>query len=104
MLQSGQGRLRFFQVLIVIVLVAMAIGIFLPGIYHVRDGYGARGLCQNRLRQIALATANFANAYNDHLPAYVSSVQELPSDYSSIQVTLLPFIENQNLLTSMQRD
>lgn len=85
------------ELLVVIAIIGILLGMLLPNIRSVR-GAARRTQCQNNLRQIALANVNYESAHM-HFPACtgVESFGVGSSDRMSGFVTILPFIEQNNL-------
>jgi prepilin-type processing-associated H-X9-DG protein len=97
------------ELLIVIAIIAILIGLLLPGVQRVREA-AARLQCANHLKQIGLAAHVFHDTYNQFPtggtsyldpPTYVSGVPAgLPAQNAGWPFQLLPFIDQENL----QRD
>ena len=97
------------ELLIVIAIIAILIGLLLPGVQRVREA-AARIQCANHLKQIGLATHVFHDAYDRfptggsywyEPPTYVAGVPAgLPAQNAGWAFQLLPFIDQDNL----QRD
>jgi type II secretory pathway pseudopilin PulG len=90
--------------LVVIAIIAILIGLLLPAVQKVREA-AARTRSQNNLKQIALATHNFNDAYQGKLPALTDVGNGAPSGYglASIFFNILPYIEQDNVYKIYQQ-
>jgi type II secretory pathway pseudopilin PulG len=83
-----------FQLLIVLAILLILLALLLPAVQKVREA-AARSQSMNNLKQIALATINYADTYNGDLP------QGIDAKGFSAATYILPFLEQQNLFQTI---
>jgi prepilin-type processing-associated H-X9-DG protein len=100
---SKRQGLTLIELLVIIAILAILIGLLLPAIERVRTA-SARMACQNNMRQIGLALANYSDKHESLLPAgtIVDSAAE-PKQRLSFLVHLLPYIEQEGVYKKIDR-
>jgi prepilin-type N-terminal cleavage/methylation domain-containing protein len=93
------------ELLVVIAIIAVLIGLLLPAVMQIREA-AARAESMNNMKQIALATHQYASAFGQ-LPFLDGKGTSHPPGVppgSSVFATLLPYIEQGNVLRQQQND
>jgi prepilin-type N-terminal cleavage/methylation domain-containing protein len=86
------------ELLVVIGIIAVLIGLLLPAVQKVREA-AIRMACWNNLKQIALATHQYADIHDGALPDCTGTPDEKGS-LRSAHITLLPYVDQGNLYRS----
>jgi prepilin-type N-terminal cleavage/methylation domain-containing protein len=96
MRNSRRVGFTLIELLVVIAIIAVLISLLLPAVQKVRDA-ASRIQCQNNLKQIALATNNYADSNQQQLP----SVADPQGTFlRSLLYFILPYLEQDNLYNS----
>lgn len=101
--QSLQGTAAFtlVELLVVIAIIGILVALLLPAIQAAREA-ARRMACQNKIRQVAVATHNYENVHKGLPPAlmYFGANDQRNSKWSA-QARLLPYLEEENLESSI---
>jgi prepilin-type N-terminal cleavage/methylation domain-containing protein len=99
---SRRSGFTLIELLVVIAIIAVLIGLLLPAIQKVRDS-AYRIQSMNNLKQIGMATQNFADTYGGKLPALTGGPTFWPNRSDSLFIGLMPFIEQGNVYAAYNR-
>src|SRR5579875_1532488 len=104
-IMQRREAMTLLELLVVIALIAVLIALLLPAVMQIRE-VAARAESMNKVKQIALATHNYASAF-DRLPfldatGRSQSPHVLPGP--SVFATLLPYLEQGNAQSQVQKD
>lgn len=91
--------LTLVELLVVIAIMAVLIALLLPAVQKVREST-LRIQSMNNLKQIGLATQNFANADNGFLPSITGYNFNTKTIDFSMFVSIMPYIDQGNLYAS----
>ncbi len=95
------------ELLVVIAIIAILIGLLLPAVQKVREA-AARSTCQNNMKQLGLAAANYESSYSKLPPSLIVELGAAPGspgspgfpypgNVHSWAPNLLPYIEQENI-------
>jgi prepilin-type N-terminal cleavage/methylation domain-containing protein len=94
MVSSSRWRRRGFtlvELLVVLAIIALLMGLLLPAVQAVREAAN-RTVCANNLKQIGLASLNYADTHENLLPP--SFVREKGASW---MVLIMPYLEQDTL-------
>jgi prepilin-type N-terminal cleavage/methylation domain-containing protein len=99
LLPSPRARaFTLIELLVSLAVIAVLLGVLLPAVQRVREA-AARIQSMNNLKQIALATTNYADTYAGRLPPLTDVTPGIPQGTAlkSLFYLLLPYVEQDNV-------
>lgn len=91
-----KGGISLTELLVVLAIIAILLLLLLPAVQQAREA-ARRMQCQNNLKQLGLALHNYHDVYRVLPPGHRFKPGSPPDAVSTPNVSLLPFLEQQNL-------
>jgi prepilin-type N-terminal cleavage/methylation domain-containing protein len=90
--------MTLLELLVVIAIIGVLLGLLLPAVQKAREA-ALRAQSLNNLRQIIMATHNFASDHEGRLPTIDGSPGS-PNYGQSLWIALLPYVDQGNAFTA----
>jgi prepilin-type N-terminal cleavage/methylation domain-containing protein len=107
LIRSSPFGFTLVELLVVIAIIGVLIALLLPAVQAAREA-ARRMQCSNKVKQLSLALHNYHDTY-DSFPAggspfYADDNSDLWKYRASVLFTILPFCEQQSLLSLQLKD
>ena len=107
--QNSRRGFTLVELLVVIAIIGILVGLLLPAVQSAREA-ARRATCQNNIRQVVLATANYESAFQRFPAGANSTIHDNPTNPSmatiagSLFVSILPYMDQEPLSDAMKAD
>jgi prepilin-type N-terminal cleavage/methylation domain-containing protein/prepilin-type processing-associated H-X9-DG protein len=93
--KNSKRGFTLVELLVVIAIIGILVGLLLPAVQAAREA-ARRATCQNNIRQIMLAAANYQSAFQRFPAGASSSLIQADNASASLLVSILPYMDANN--------